>query len=134
MQSVIRRGAETKQRWSWVQGERTGSIFGLLGRVMGCYIKAVREEIPHFPIVFLSLLFLTNKSSLLSLVSFFFCDGREWWFRPRFGAAVRRPAVVGGGAAAVNTLSYFFFLLFRPLFSPLTHISTHNSQIKVKTP
>jgi len=102
VQSVIRRGAETKQRWSWAQGERTGSIYGFLGRVMGCYIKAVREEIPHFPIVFLSLLFLTNKSSLLSpTISS---------SSPTAGKGV--PAVVGRPVRRHHRVGALFFIFF----------------------
>ena len=63
---------------------------GLRADPGGMYIRVVREEIPHFPIVFLSLLFLTNKSSLLSPLWLFFSDEK-----PKVPATVR-----GGGAAA----------------------------------
>ena len=99
-----------------VQENRTDS--GEPNRFKREYIRAVREEIPHFPIVFLSLLFLTNKSSLLSLSS-----------PMGDGAAAQRPAVVGGGAAVVNTLFFYFFFLslLLPLLKPFLTSKTPNT-------
>ena len=97
---------------------------------MGCYIKAVREEIPHFPIVFLSLLFLTNKSSLLSPIPPFllrWVSGEEVVVQRR---RRRWSAVVDGGAAAKKPFFYSFhayslLLLFLKLFLTPKSLNTN---------
>jgi len=75
-----------------------------------------------FPLSFSLFSFLPTKA-LFSLLCGSSSPTRSQRFRPRLGAAARRPAVVGGAAAAVNTLFLLLFalsLLLPSLYTFLT--------------
>jgi len=70
--------------------------------------KGCEGEIPHFFMVFLSLLLFPQDFSLLSHAFLLLLR----WRRVGEGAAARRPAVTGGAAAAVTTSFLYFFSIF----------------------